>query len=126
MICYGQFNTKIARRANMLTDEMMDGLSALVYCRPLDTTTLRELIDSNGRMGHMEIRQGELERMSRRQLYHSDRYAGLFEYMAGTAMFHCREPTYHPVMMSHNSNNRMRSSVVMTHFNLVTVFRSQV
>ncbi|GKC76994.1 hypothetical protein Tco_1127768 [Tanacetum coccineum] len=50
MICYRQFNTKIARRANMLTDEVMDGLSALVYCRPLDTTTLRELIDSNRRL----------------------------------------------------------------------------
>ncbi|GJT06396.1 retrotransposon ORF1 [Tanacetum coccineum] len=35
------------------------------------------------RMGRMEIRQRTLERMSRRQLYHTDRYAGLFEHMAG-------------------------------------------
>ncbi|GKA61902.1 hypothetical protein Tco_0761421 [Tanacetum coccineum] len=34
-------------------------------------------------MGRMEIRQGELEKMSGRQSYHSDRYAGLFEYMDG-------------------------------------------
>ncbi|GKF12692.1 hypothetical protein Tco_0050618, partial [Tanacetum coccineum] len=65
----------------------------------LDATTLSELIGSNGRliaenpapgiprvampsltikdlydlMGHMEIRQGMLERMSYRQSHHSDR-----------------------------------------------------
>ncbi|GJR60073.1 hypothetical protein Tco_1502235 [Tanacetum coccineum] len=77
----------------------------------LDTTTLRELIDSEGRlipkapqsdiprvsisrsqrasmqdlderMGSMEIRQGAIERMSYRQSYHWDRYAGVFEHMA--------------------------------------------
>nr|GEU93961.1 hypothetical protein [Tanacetum cinerariifolium] len=107
MIFCGQFITKIIGRANLFTDEVLDGLSALVYCRPLDTTTLREMIDSNRRliaeeptpgdpifavprpprhsisdiydmMGRMEIRQGELERMARRQLYHTDRYAGVF------------------------------------------------
>ncbi|GJR46000.1 hypothetical protein Tco_1314103 [Tanacetum coccineum] len=40
----------IARRANLLTGEVLDGLSAPIYYRPLDTTTLRELIDSNGRL----------------------------------------------------------------------------
>ncbi|GJX34300.1 retrovirus-related pol polyprotein from transposon TNT 1-94 [Tanacetum coccineum] len=83
-------------------DEVLDGLSALVYCRSLDATTLRELISSNGRLivkdstlgvlrvaiprppsstmqdlydrvGSMEIHQGMLERMSHRQSYHSDR-----------------------------------------------------
>ncbi|GJV05907.1 hypothetical protein Tco_1343563 [Tanacetum coccineum] len=77
----------------------------------LDTTTPRELIDSEGslilkdphsgmprvgiprpprasmqdlykRMGNMEIRQGVIERMSYRQSYHWDRYAGVFEHMA--------------------------------------------
>ncbi|GKF24366.1 hypothetical protein Tco_0076688 [Tanacetum coccineum] len=86
------------------------------YCRALDATTLRELIESNrrliaenlapevprvampkgphpsmqdlyDRMGNMEIRQGTLEWMARRQLYHTDRYAGLFEYMAGQYQF---------------------------------------
>ncbi|GKA48680.1 hypothetical protein Tco_0741638 [Tanacetum coccineum] len=50
MICCGQFIIKIARRANLLTDEVLNGLSAPVYCRSLDTTTLRKLIDSNGRL----------------------------------------------------------------------------
>ncbi|GKE42304.1 hypothetical protein Tco_1469588, partial [Tanacetum coccineum] len=74
------------------------------------TITLRELIDSEGRlipvdpqpgvprvaiprplrasmqdlydrMGNMEIRQGAIERMSYRQSYHWDRYAGVFEHM---------------------------------------------
>ncbi|GJU48096.1 hypothetical protein Tco_1217651 [Tanacetum coccineum] len=78
----------------------------------LDTTTLRELIDSEGRMipeapepvvprvsiprpprasmqdlyermGNIEIRQGAIERMSCRQSYHRDGYAGVCEHMAG-------------------------------------------
>nr|GEV99870.1 integrase, catalytic region, zinc finger, CCHC-type, peptidase aspartic, catalytic [Tanacetum cinerariifolium] len=40
----------------------------------------RDLYD---KMGNMEIRQGTLERMTRRQLYHSYRYAELFKHMAG-------------------------------------------
>ncbi|GJR50642.1 DNA-directed DNA polymerase [Tanacetum coccineum] len=35
------------------------------------------------RMGNMEIHHWTLEWMARRQLYHTDRYARLFEYMAG-------------------------------------------
>ncbi|GKF63847.1 hypothetical protein Tco_0187295 [Tanacetum coccineum] len=78
---------------------VLNSLSALIYCRALDTTTPRELIDSEGRMipeapkpgvprvsilrpprasmqdlyermGNMEIRQGAIERMSYRQSYH--------------------------------------------------------
>ncbi|GJR65358.1 hypothetical protein Tco_0011423 [Tanacetum coccineum] len=80
-------------------EEERSCLSALIYCRALDTTTLRELIDSEGRlipkvlepgvprvaiprpprastqdlyerMGSMEIPQGAIERMSYRQCYH--------------------------------------------------------
>ncbi|GKA02403.1 hypothetical protein Tco_0675068 [Tanacetum coccineum] len=78
----------------------------------LDTTTLRDLIDSDGklipedpqpsvprvgiprplrasiqdlydRMGRMEIRQDAIERMEYRQSYHWDRYHGVFEHMDG-------------------------------------------
>ncbi|GKE63177.1 hypothetical protein Tco_1513544, partial [Tanacetum coccineum] len=42
--------------------------------------SMQDLYDG---MGNMEIRQGTLERMARRQLYHTDRYAVLFEHMAG-------------------------------------------
>ncbi|GKC60049.1 hypothetical protein Tco_1087647, partial [Tanacetum coccineum] len=80
-------------------EEMSWILSALIYCRDLDMTTLRELIDSEGRlipedpqpgvprvgiprpprasmqdlydrMGRMEIRQEAIERMEYRQSYH--------------------------------------------------------
>ncbi|GJU22161.1 zinc knuckle CX2CX4HX4C containing protein [Tanacetum coccineum] len=101
MICCGQFITRMAKKISLLVDEVLDGLSVLIYCRPLDATTLSELIDSNKRliaedlalgvlrvamtrplrptmqdlydiMGNMEIRQGMLERMSHRwQSYHS-------------------------------------------------------
>ncbi|GJS69887.1 retrotransposon ORF1 [Tanacetum coccineum] len=86
-ICCRQLITKIDR-----TDVVLRSLSALIYCRDLDTTTLRELIDSKGRLiprdpqpgvprvgiprpsrvsmqdlydriGSMEIRQEAIERM---------------------------------------------------------------
>ncbi|GJW84580.1 hypothetical protein Tco_0157725 [Tanacetum coccineum] len=112
MICCGLFVTRMAKKIRLLTDEVLDGLSAPIYCRSLDAATLRELIGPNrrlitkdltpgvprfamprpqrpklkdlyDRMGRMEIQQGVLERMSRMQSHHSDRYAGFFEFMAG-------------------------------------------
>nr|GEV98517.1 hypothetical protein [Tanacetum cinerariifolium] len=97
MIYYGQLITKIAK-IRLLTDEMLNSLSASTYCRALDVTTPKELIDSNGRliievpaprvlrvamhigshpsmqdlydrMGNMEIHQGVLKRMARRKSY---------------------------------------------------------
>ncbi|GJV02427.1 hypothetical protein Tco_1335996 [Tanacetum coccineum] len=45
MICCGQFIMRMERRMGLLTDEVLNGLSALTYDRALDATTLRELID---------------------------------------------------------------------------------
>ncbi|GJZ25369.1 hypothetical protein Tco_0569622 [Tanacetum coccineum] len=99
MICCGQLITKMAKKMRVLTDEVLNSLSAPTYCRALDTTTLRELIDSEGRlipevpapgvlrvaiprgprpsmqdlydrMRSMEIRQRAIERMTYRQSYH--------------------------------------------------------
>ncbi|GJY43847.1 hypothetical protein Tco_0432060 [Tanacetum coccineum] len=42
--------------------------------------SMQDLYD---KMGNIDIRQGTLERMARRQSYHTNRYAGLFEHMAG-------------------------------------------
>ncbi|GKB47871.1 hypothetical protein Tco_0898624, partial [Tanacetum coccineum] len=50
MICCGQFITKIAKRKNLLSEEVLNSLSASIYYRVLDTTTLRELIDSEDRL----------------------------------------------------------------------------
>ncbi|GKF95715.1 hypothetical protein Tco_0288450, partial [Tanacetum coccineum] len=99
-------------KSKVLIDSVVRSLSAPIYYRNLDTTTLRELIDSEGRlipedpqpgvprvgipkpprasmqdlydrMGRMEIRQEVIERMEYRQSYHWDRYQGVFEHMAG-------------------------------------------
>ncbi|GJV93094.1 hypothetical protein Tco_1540907 [Tanacetum coccineum] len=56
MICCGQFITRIARRSGLLADE--EG-------------------------SHGDSSRRELERMARKQLYHTDRYAGVFKYMVG-------------------------------------------
>ncbi|GJZ21649.1 retrotransposon ORF1 [Tanacetum coccineum] len=95
----------------VLIEDMVRSLSALIYCRDLDTTILRDLIDSDGklipkdpqpgvprvgiprpprasmqdlydRMGRMEIHQEAIGRMEYRQSYHWDRYQGVFEHMA--------------------------------------------
>ncbi|GKG23272.1 hypothetical protein Tco_0391308 [Tanacetum coccineum] len=112
MICCGQFITKIARKERVLSNEVIRSLSALIYYRDRDTTTLRELIDSEGRlipeapqpdvprvsilrplrasmqdlyerMGNTKIRQGAIKRMAFRQSYQWDRYAWVFEHIAG-------------------------------------------
>ncbi|GKB20705.1 hypothetical protein Tco_0854628 [Tanacetum coccineum] len=49
-ICCGQFISKIARKCMVLTKDVVRSLSALIYCRDLDTTTLRDLIDSDGKL----------------------------------------------------------------------------
>ncbi|GJX93378.1 hypothetical protein Tco_0347964 [Tanacetum coccineum] len=111
-ICCGQFISKIARKSRVLTYDVIRSLSAPIYCRNLDTTTLRDLIDSKvrlipedpqpgvprvgiprpprasmqdlyDRMGRMKIHQEAIERMEYRQSYHWDRYQGMFEHMDG-------------------------------------------
>ncbi|GKA61666.1 hypothetical protein Tco_0761185 [Tanacetum coccineum] len=49
-ICCGPFVSKIARKSRVLTDDVIRRLSAPIYCRDLDTTPLRDLIDSEGRL----------------------------------------------------------------------------
>ncbi|GJW58637.1 hypothetical protein Tco_0105368 [Tanacetum coccineum] len=50
-----QFITKLARKARVLSDEVLRSLSSSVYCKYLDTTTLRELIDSEGRLNPEDL-----------------------------------------------------------------------
>nr|GEW54258.1 retrotransposon Orf1 [Tanacetum cinerariifolium] len=49
-ICCGQFILKLARKCRVLTEDMVRSLSALIYCRDFDSTTLRDLIDSEGKV----------------------------------------------------------------------------
>ncbi|GJU85395.1 hypothetical protein Tco_1292941 [Tanacetum coccineum] len=98
-ICCGQFISKIARKCRVLTEDVVRSLSAPIYCRDLDTITLRDLIDSEGKlipedpqlgvprvgiprpprasmqdlydsMGRIEIRQEAIDQMEYRQSYH--------------------------------------------------------
>nr|GEX80885.1 hypothetical protein [Tanacetum cinerariifolium] len=117
-ICCGQFIMKLALKLRVLTDEVIRSLSSPIYCRDLDTTTLRELIDSEGRliledrhpglprvgiprpsrasmqdlydsMGSIEIRQQAIKRMEYMQSYHWDMYQGVSEHMVGTCTREC-------------------------------------
>ncbi|GJW10508.1 hypothetical protein Tco_1576335 [Tanacetum coccineum] len=75
------------RKSRVLTDAVLRSLSAPIYCRDLDTTTLRELIDSEGRL-ILEDPQPDVPRVgiprplrtSMQDLY--DRM-GMFEHMDG-------------------------------------------
>ncbi|GJT62001.1 hypothetical protein Tco_1005534 [Tanacetum coccineum] len=49
IVC-GQFVTKLARKLRLLSDEVLDGLRAMIFCRSLDATTLRELIRPDWRL----------------------------------------------------------------------------
>ncbi|GJU36079.1 retrotransposon ORF1 [Tanacetum coccineum] len=102
----------IARKYRVLTEDVVRSLSAPIYYRDLDMITLRDLIDSEGKlipedpqpgvprvgilrpprasmqdlydwMGRMEIRQEAIERIEYRRSYHWDMYQGVFEHMAG-------------------------------------------
>nr|GFC49518.1 hypothetical protein [Tanacetum cinerariifolium] len=42
--------SKIARKCKVLIEEVVRSLSALIYCRDLDTITLRDLIESDGKL----------------------------------------------------------------------------
>ncbi|GJS68670.1 hypothetical protein Tco_0683235 [Tanacetum coccineum] len=99
MITYGLCQRTTRWMKSKGADDVIRSLSALIYCRDLDMTTLRELIDSEGRlvpedpqsgvprigiprpprasmqdlydrMGRMEIRQEAIERMEYKQSYH--------------------------------------------------------
>nr|GFA44088.1 hypothetical protein [Tanacetum cinerariifolium] len=95
-ICCGQFISKLDRKYRVLTEDVVRSLSALIYYRDLDTTTFRDVVDSNGKlipedpqlgvskvgiprppsasmqdlydkMGRMEIRQEAIEHMEYRK-----------------------------------------------------------
>nr|GEZ57588.1 hypothetical protein [Tanacetum cinerariifolium] len=100
------------KEVESIDNDVLRSLSAPIYCRYLDTSTLRELIDSESRLiledphpgvprvsiprplresmqdlydriGRIEIRQEAIERIEYRQSYHWDMYQGVFEHMAG-------------------------------------------
>ncbi|GKA24076.1 hypothetical protein Tco_0710109 [Tanacetum coccineum] len=73
---------KIARKARVLTDVVLRSLSALIYCRDLDTTTLRELIESEGRLIPKDPQSG-VPRVGIPRPPRASMYQGMFEHMSG-------------------------------------------
>nr|GEV15788.1 hypothetical protein [Tanacetum cinerariifolium] len=135
----------------MLIEDAVRSLSAPIYCRDLDTITLKDSIDSDGklipedpqpgvprvgiprplrasmqdlfdRMGRMEIRQEAIERMEYIQSYHWDMYQGVFKHMVGFIVFHCREPTTHLGMLNYN----MTSIISSTHLHHHSISSSKM
>ncbi|GKE39609.1 hypothetical protein Tco_1463014, partial [Tanacetum coccineum] len=84
-ICCGQFISKIARKCRVLTEDVVRSLSALIYCRDLDTITLRDLIDSEGKLIPEDPQPGVprvgIPRPPRASM--QDGYQGVFEHMTG-------------------------------------------
>ncbi|GKA80930.1 hypothetical protein Tco_0787622 [Tanacetum coccineum] len=81
MICCGRFIMKIARKARVLSDEVIRTLSAQIVAIPRPQRASMQ--DLYKRMGSMEIHKGAIERIPYRQSYHWDRYVGVFKHIAG-------------------------------------------
>ncbi|GJW32937.1 hypothetical protein Tco_0052969 [Tanacetum coccineum] len=93
-ICYGHFITKLAKKLRVLSDEVLRSLSAPIYCRDLDTITLRELIDFEGRLILEDPQPGVL-RFGILRPPRASMYAGVFENMAGVYSVDLQE-AYNP------------------------------
>ncbi|GJT94425.1 hypothetical protein Tco_1089943 [Tanacetum coccineum] len=84
-ICCGQFISKIARKCRVLTKDVVRSLSAPIYCRDLDTTPLRDLIDFEGKLILEDPQPGVPRIGIPRPLRASiqDLYQEVFEHMVG-------------------------------------------
>ncbi|GKE78847.1 hypothetical protein Tco_1544967, partial [Tanacetum coccineum] len=54
--CFWEISDKDSKNMQLLTDDVLDGLSALIHCRSLNATTLRELSGPN--MSRPQTRPG--------------------------------------------------------------------
>ncbi|GJT14174.1 hypothetical protein Tco_0861216 [Tanacetum coccineum] len=123
---YDKFISKLARKCMVLTEDVVWSLSAPVYCRDLDTTTLRDLIDSDGKLIPKDPQLGVSRvgiprplRASMQDLY--DRMGRMDIRQKAIERIKYREPTTHLAINntylrhhSINSNRIMMSSVEMT------------
>ncbi|GJV14121.1 hypothetical protein Tco_1359444 [Tanacetum coccineum] len=136
---YDKFNSKLARKYKVLIEDVGRSLSAPIYCWDLDTTTLRDLIDSDGKLiledpqlGVPRVGIPRPPRASMQDLY--DRMGRMEIHQEPIEQMEYREPTTHLVMLScsmtstissthhrHRSSNRMmKSSVEMKQVGYVT------
>ncbi|GJZ43857.1 reverse transcriptase domain-containing protein [Tanacetum coccineum] len=106
-----------ARHQNgVLTEDVVRSLSAPIYCRDLDTITLRDLIDSDGKLIPEDPQLGVPRvgiprplRASMQDLY--DRMGRMDIRQKAIERIKYREPTTHLVMLSHS----MTSTISSTH-----------
>ncbi|GKD30798.1 hypothetical protein Tco_1241576 [Tanacetum coccineum] len=102
-ICCGQFISKIAKKCKVLIEDVVRSLSASIYCRDLDTITLRDLIDSEGKL-ILEDPQPGVPRV---------RILDLREHLCRTYTIGC-EPTTYLVMLSRSMTSIISSTTSTT------------
>nr|GEZ18563.1 hypothetical protein [Tanacetum cinerariifolium]GEZ55399.1 hypothetical protein [Tanacetum cinerariifolium] len=98
-ICYGQFISKLARKCRVLTKDVVRSLTAPIYCRDVDTTTLRDLIDSDGKL----IREDPQPGVPRVSIPRPPRAS--------------MEPTTHLAMLCHSMTSTI-SSTSLCHYSI--------
>ncbi|GKA21470.1 reverse transcriptase domain-containing protein [Tanacetum coccineum] len=120
-ICCGQFILKIARKSRVLTEEIIRSLSTPVYCRDLDRTTLRELIDSEDRL-IPDIPDDDVHRVATQRAPRDQRAStqDLYECMGSMeirqeAIERMEVLTTHLVMLSPNTTSTTSSIIHSNH-----------
>ncbi|GJX53533.1 hypothetical protein Tco_0281902, partial [Tanacetum coccineum] len=119
-ICCGQFISKLARKSKVLIEDVVRSLSAPVYCRDLDTTTLRDLIDSDGKLipedpqsGVPRVGISRPSRASMQDLY--DRIGRMEIRQEAIEQMEYREPTSHLGMLSRSITSTISSTHLRHH-----------
>nr|GEU53727.1 hypothetical protein [Tanacetum cinerariifolium] len=115
-ICYGQFISKLARKCSLLTKDVIRILTAPIYCRDLDTITLRDLIDSDGKLILEDPQPGVPTvgiprplRASMQDLY--DRIGRIEIRQEAIEHMEYREPTTLLAMLSHSMTSTVSEEV---------------
>nr|GEV61175.1 hypothetical protein [Tanacetum cinerariifolium] len=121
---YANVARLIARKSRVLTYDVVRSLSALIYCRDLDTTMLRDLIDSEGKLiledpqpGVPRVGIPRPSRAAMQDLY--DRMGRMEIHQEAIEQMEYREPTTHLVMFSPN----MISIINSTHLHHHSIHR---
>nr|GEU79337.1 hypothetical protein [Tanacetum cinerariifolium] len=119
-ICCGQFISKLARKCRVLIEDVVRILSALIYCKDLDTTTLRDLINSDGKLIPDDPQSGvprvgipKPPRASIQDLY--DRMGRMKIHQE--SIEHMEEPTTRLAMLSRSMTNTI-SNINLPHYSI--------
>ncbi|GKC76999.1 hypothetical protein Tco_1127773, partial [Tanacetum coccineum] len=96
----------------VLTEDVVRSLSAPIYCRDLDTTPLRDLIDSEGKLIPEDPQPGvpRVGFLDLKELLCRTCTSECLSTWQGFTVFHCREPTTHLVMLSRSMTSIISST----------------